>query len=103
MIGSSNPAAGVRLGAESVIWWADREAAALAHEDATCRECKFAGPGELHMEKHSSSIMQLTKRRAAFGLRQLMDEFRLLTASFPDLHDAFDPDDLPLAFILRRD
>jgi 6-phosphogluconolactonase/glucosamine-6-phosphate isomerase/deaminase len=24
------PAAGVRLGAESVIWWADREAAALA-------------------------------------------------------------------------
>jgi len=55
------------------------------------------------MEKHSSPIMQLTRRRVAFGLRQLMDEFRLLTASLPDLHDAFDPDDLPLAFILRRD
>jgi hypothetical protein len=55
------------------------------------------------MEKHSSPIMQLTKRRAAFRLRQLMDELRLLTASFPDLHDAFDPNDLPLAFILRRD
>ena len=30
------------------------------------------------MRKHLSSMMQLTKRRAAFGLRQLMDEFRLL-------------------------
>jgi hypothetical protein len=47
--------------------------------------------------------MQLTKRRAAFRLRQLLDEFHLLMGSFPDLHDAFDPDELPLAFILRRD
>ena len=54
------------------------------------------------MEKHSSPI-QLTKRRAAFRLRQLLDEFHLLMASFPDLQDAFDADELPLAFILRRD
>jgi hypothetical protein len=55
------------------------------------------------MQTHSSSTMQLTKRRAAFRLRQLLDEFRLLMGSFPDLHDAFDADELPLAFILRRD
>ena len=54
------------------------------------------------MEKHSSPI-QLTKRRAAFRLRHLLDEFHLLTASFPHLQDAFDADELPLAFILRRD
>jgi hypothetical protein len=54
------------------------------------------------MEKHSSPI-QLTKRHAAFRLRQLLDEFHLLMASFPDLQDAFDADELPLAFILRRD
>jgi hypothetical protein len=55
------------------------------------------------MQKHSSPVMQLTKRRAAFRVRQLLDEFQLLMAAFPDLHDAFDPDELPLAFILERD
>jgi hypothetical protein len=55
------------------------------------------------MHKHSSPVRQLTKRGAAFRLRQLLDEFRLLIGSFPDLRDAFDADELPLAFILRRD
>jgi hypothetical protein len=53
------------------------------------------------MEKHSS-LMKLTKRHAALRLRHLLDEFHLLMASFPDLQDSFDADDLPLAFILRR-
>jgi hypothetical protein len=55
------------------------------------------------MQKHSSSIRPLTKRRAASRLRHLVDEFRWLLSSFPDLHDAFDADELPLTFILRRD
>lgn len=55
------------------------------------------------MQQHSSPVMQLTKRRAALRLRQLLDEFQLLMGAFPDLHDAFDPDELPLAFILKRD
>ena len=42
------------------------------------------------MDKHSSPMMQLAKRRAALRLRQLLDEFHLLMGSFPDLHDAFD-------------
>jgi len=32
----------------------------------------------------------------------LLDELKLLTQSFPHLHDAFDPDELPVNFILRR-
>jgi hypothetical protein len=55
------------------------------------------------MQKHSSPMMRLTKRRAAFRLRHLLDEFNFLMATFPDLHDAFDADELPLAFILKRD
>ena len=55
------------------------------------------------MHKHSSPTMQLTTRAAASRLRQLLDEFHLLMVSFPDLRDAFDADELPLAFILRRD
>ena len=36
-------------------------------------------------------------------LRQLLDEVHVLIGSFPDLHAASDPDELPIAFILRRD
>lgn len=34
---------------------------------------------------------------------QLLDEIRLLTTAIPDLRDAFDADELPIAFILERD
>ena len=48
--------------------------------------------------------MYNTKRiAAALRLRQLLDEVHLLTSAFPDLRDAFDPDELPIEFILRRD
>ena len=55
------------------------------------------------MQKHSSPMMRLTKRRAVFRLRHLLGEIKYLMASFPDLHDAFDADELPLEFILKRD
>jgi hypothetical protein len=55
------------------------------------------------MSKPSSNVVQLTPRRRAFGLRQLLDEVHVLIGSFPDLRDAFDADELPLAFILKRD
>ena len=35
-------------------------------------------------------------------LRELLDELKLLTLSFPHLRDAVDRDDLPVDFILRR-
>lgn len=55
------------------------------------------------MRKHLSPMMQYAERRAAFRLRQLLSELQLLMGAFPDLRDAFDADELPLAFILRRD
>lgn len=53
------------------------------------------------MNKHSSQLLQLIRRRAGFTLHQLLDEIQLLTVSFPDLRDAFDADELPIAFILK--
>ncbi len=55
------------------------------------------------MNKHSSHLLQLTRRRAGFTLNQLLDEIQLLTVAFPDLRDAFAADELPIAFILKRD
>jgi hypothetical protein len=55
------------------------------------------------MKKPSSRLSQLTRPRAASRLRRLLDEVQMLMASFPDLRDAFDADELPAAFILKRD
>jgi hypothetical protein len=55
------------------------------------------------MIKHASHGLPITKPAAAFGLRQLVDELGMLMDAFPDLRDAFDPDELPLEFILKRD
>lgn len=55
------------------------------------------------MAKPSSRTLQITRRAAALRLRGLIDEFHMLTGSFPDLRDAFDPDELPIEFILQRD
>jgi hypothetical protein len=54
------------------------------------------------MAKHSSQILQLAKRGAEVRLRELLDELKILTLSFPHLRDAVDRDDLPMEFILRR-
>ena len=55
------------------------------------------------MNKHSSQLLQLTRRRAGFTLHELLDEIQLLTVAFPDVRDAFDADELPIEFILKRD
>jgi hypothetical protein len=55
------------------------------------------------MSTQSSRMLKITKQAAAFRLRQLLNEIGMLMGSFPDLRDAFDPDELPLEFILKRD
>ena len=55
------------------------------------------------MAKHSSHMLELAKRGAALRLRELANELDILLSAFPDLHDAFDADELPLSFIMRRD
>ena len=55
------------------------------------------------MAKHSSHMLELAKRGAALRLRELANELYALLSAFPDLHDAFDADELPVSFIVRRD
>ena len=55
------------------------------------------------MRQQTLQARQITKPAAASRLRQLLDELAMLMHAFPDLRDAFDPDELPLAFILKRD
>jgi hypothetical protein len=55
------------------------------------------------MAKHSSHIIELAKRGAALRIRELANELDILLNAFPDLHDAFDADELPVSFIMRRD
>jgi hypothetical protein len=55
------------------------------------------------MAKKSTTthLYELAKRGAEVRARFLADELRLLFAAFPHLEDAFDPDELPIAFIMR--
>ena len=55
------------------------------------------------MSDAPTRIVDLTKRGAALRLREIADELHLLLELFPDLEDAFDEDELPVSFILRRD
>ena len=54
------------------------------------------------MPKHSSHILELAKRGAEARYRELLDELKSLSKSFPHLRDSFDRDELPVNFILRR-
>jgi hypothetical protein len=55
------------------------------------------------MRAHSSpQISQPTRHCASLKFHQLLDEISMLLGPFPDLRDAFNADDLPIAFILKR-
>jgi hypothetical protein len=55
------------------------------------------------MTNPSSHILDLTKRGAVLRYQELAHELHLLLELFPDLADSFDPDELPVSFILTRD
>src|SRR5882672_2910983 len=54
------------------------------------------------MPKQSSHILELAKRGAEARFRELVDELKSLTQSFPHLRDSIDRDELPANFILRK-
>ncbi len=56
----------------------------------------------LNMARHSSHILDLARQGAEARFRELIDEARLLVESFPHLRDAFDPDELPISFLVAR-
>lgn len=49
----------------------------------------------------TSHLLELAKRGAEVRARFLAEELRLLFSAFPHLKDAFDPDELPVSFILK--
>ncbi len=55
------------------------------------------------MAKFPPHILDLAKRGAALRLQELKNEAELLLELFPDLRDAFDPDELPVSFLVKRD
>jgi hypothetical protein len=46
--------------------------------------------------------LEVAKSNAEARFRELMDELRLLTVAFPHLREAFDPEELPVSFLLKR-
>lgn len=46
-------------------------------------------------------LLDLARRGAEVRAKFLVEELQLLFAAFPDLQDAFDPDELPVSFILK--
>jgi len=55
------------------------------------------------MDKSFSHLLALGKRGAERRFSQLMKELSFLFVSFPHLSDAFDADELPVSFIIKRD
>jgi hypothetical protein len=55
------------------------------------------------MPKPRSRLAKLTKSSAAVEFKALVDELKFLLDMFPHLRDSYDPDELPVSFILKRD
>jgi hypothetical protein len=54
------------------------------------------------MARHSSHILELARRGAEARFRELIDELKMLSTSFPHLRDAIDRDELPVRFLMRQ-
>jgi hypothetical protein len=55
------------------------------------------------MAKRTHKTLDAAKRQAEARFRELVEELKLLTVSFPHLSESFDPDELPVSFILKRE
>ena len=55
------------------------------------------------MDKQFARLLELGKRGAERSVGALINEVSVLSTSFPHLADAFDADELPVSFILKRD
>jgi hypothetical protein len=53
-------------------------------------------------QKHDAHLYELAKRGAEARLRDIIHEAKLLIGLFPHLSDSFDPDELPVDFILAE-
>ena len=55
----------------------------------------------LSMPKQPSHILTLARRGAEARFRELVDEAKNLLDLFPNLRDAYDPEELPISFIIK--
>jgi hypothetical protein len=53
--------------------------------------------------RQNAHLYELAKRGAEVQLRELVQEAKNLIGLFPHLRDSFDPDELPLSFIIAKD
>jgi hypothetical protein len=58
---------------------------------------------EITMDKQFAHLLTLGKGGVERRFSELMNELSFLFASFPYLTDAFDADELPVSFIIKRD
>ena len=54
------------------------------------------------MAKQSPRILDLARRGAEARFQDLVHEAKLLVELFPHLRDSFDPDELPVSFIVAK-
>jgi hypothetical protein len=54
------------------------------------------------LDRPSSHILELARRGAHHRLREIVGEAKLLLTTFPNLRDSFDPDELPIDFIVAK-
>lgn len=54
------------------------------------------------MARHSSHFLELARKGAEARFSELIDEAKMLVQSFPHLRDAYDPDELPVSFIVAK-
>ena len=58
--------------------------------------------GSLAKAKKNPQLVEIAKRGAEAQLNDLLHEIDMLMELFPHLKDNFDPDELPVSFLLRR-
>jgi hypothetical protein len=54
------------------------------------------------MPRATRSTIDAAKLKAEARFKELIDEIKLLTVAFPHLHDAYEPEDLPIPFLLKQ-
>jgi hypothetical protein len=56
----------------------------------------------LPRQKRNVHLYEFAKRGAEARFRDVVDELKQLVGLFPHLRDSFDPDELPIRFILAK-
>ena len=80
-----------------------RSATKQVVEDSNARGTSIAHQVRITMSKQFSQVLTRGKVGVERRFSELLSELSVLFASFPRLSDAFDADELPVSFIIKRD